>query len=1058
VTTAEPLGPLVDALPELAGVLAGDAGLSKFRLFQHVRELLSGSPMLVLVEDVHWADEATLDVLRFVGRRLAGTELMILATFRSEEVGRDHPLTVVLGDLATMPGVVRMQLPPLTGTGVHQLLEEAGSDLDADEVYLSTGGNPFYVTEVIAAGSGQVPATVRDAVLARVSGLSQPGRDVVAAAAVLGRGAAADLLARVSGQLLTAVDECLRRGVLVADGNAVSFRHELARLAVQQSLPRDQRAQVHAQALAQLIARGSGDDRQLAYHAAGCGDRAAVLRHAPVAAARAARLGAHREAAGQLDLALRHYDRPDRRRAVLLARLSYECHLTGRLERAQSCQLEAMEIYQRKGDALAVGESQRWLSRLAWMRGQAEDSRRHAAAAIAALEPLEPGRELAMACSNMAQLHMLAGETAEAVRGGTKAIDLARRLGDRETEAHALNNVGTALCMAGDVPDGLARLAQSLDLALANDAHEHVARAYNNLGHTAVASRMFADADRHLRAGIAYCAERDLDTLRLNMVALQVWLLAEQGRYAAADQCLADVLRHPDVSPITRLGAVAFSGALAARRGGDGTAALDEALRLAVHTGESPDLVPVAVARAEAAWIAGRVQDIVAEVDRVWPAAVTNPLPWDLGELSWWLQAAGEHRQAPIPLARPFALMLAGEHSAAAGQWRALGCHAQVLAGLRAFDAVWPARPGDRAVSYLPMAHIAERGFGHYRAVLTGTQVTTLADPRQLPAALRDARPTIFAGVPRVWEKLKAAAETMLAAQPGPAAADEQALSRVRAALGLDQIRAAFCGAAPIAPQILGFLHKLGIPVAEVWGMSECLIGTANPPGAIRIGTVGPPLPGTEVMLARDGELLLRGPSVMRGYHHDPAGTASALDPGGWLHTGDLAGVDTDGYVTITGRKKEIIITAAGKNISPASIEGAVLAGCPLIAHAVAVGDRRPYLTALIVLDPDAAAAFAARHGITDPAPAALAAHPAVRAAVAAAVETANRRLSRVEQIKRHAILPVFWEPGGEEITPTMKLKRGPITARYAQVIDTLYTRAGQPAHALDAWAVPTRP
>jgi long-chain acyl-CoA synthetase len=374
--------------------------------------------------------------------------------------------------------------------------------------------------------------------------------------------------------------------------------------------------------------------------------------------------------------------------------------------------------------------------------------------------------------------------------------------------------------------------------------------------------------------------------------------------------------------------------------------------------------------------------------------------------------------------------------------------HAQVLAGLRALDAVWPARPGDRTVSYLPMAHIAERGMGHYRAVLTGTQVTTLGDPGQLPAALRDARPTVFAGVPRVWEKLKAAAEAMLAAQPGPAAAGEQARAEVRAALGLDQVRAAFCGAAPIAPEILGFLHTLGIPVAEVWGMSECLVGTANPPGAIRLGSVGPPLPGTEVRLAGDGELLLRGPSVMRGYHRDPDGTASAVDSGGWLHTGDLAGIDGDGYVTITGRIKEIIITAGGKNVSPASIEGAVLAGCPLIAHAVAIGDRRPYITALIVLDPDTAAAFAARHGLADPAPVALAAHPAIAAAVAAAVETANARLSRVEQIKRHAILPVFWEPGGEEITPTMKLKRGPITTRYAHVIYSLYGGASEPARA----------
>jgi long-chain acyl-CoA synthetase len=201
-----------------------------------------------------------------------------------------------------------------------------------------------------------------------------------------------------------------------------------------------------------------------------------------------------------------------------------------------------------------------------------------------------------------------------------------------------------------------------------------------------------------------------------------------------------------------------------------------------------------------------------------------------------------------------------------------------------------------------------------------------------------------------------------------------------------------------------------------------------------------------QLKLAGDGELLLRGPMVMKGYRNDPAATAEAIDPGGWLHTGDLASIDTDGYVTITGRKKELIINAAGKNISPAGIEGAVLAVSPLIAHAVAVGDRRPYLVALIVLDPEAAALFAAQHGIADPTPAVLAGHPAVRAVVAAAVRTANSGLSRVEQIKRFAILPVSWEPGGDEITPTMKLRRQVITARYVGVIESLYAGAGQPA------------
>jgi len=406
--------------------------------------------------------------------------------------------------------------------------------------------------------------------------------------------------------------------------------------------------------------------------------------------------------------------------------------------------------------------------------------------------------------------------------------------------------------------------------------------------------------------------------------------------------------------------------------------------------------------------------------------------------------------------------------------------HAQMMAQLTATSAVLPSGPGDRLISYLPLAHIAERMASHYSPMLTGVQVTPLADAKALPGALTDVRPTIFGGVPRVWEKLKAGIETLVAYEPDQARrqavrdafgvglryvdatlagevpaglaeayqrADEQVFSQIRLLLGLDQIRGAVSGAAPIAPEILKFMLALGIPVTEVWGMSECsCIGTANPPEAIRIGTVGKAIPGVQLKLAGDGELLLRGPIVMKGYRNDPARTAEAIDPGGWLHTGDLAAIDEDGYVTITGRKKELIINAAGKNMSPAAIEGAVLAASLLIAQVVAVGDRRPFIVALIALDPDAAAAFAAQHGITDPAPAILADDSAIRAAIGAAVEEANGRLSRVEQIKRFAIVPAFWEPGGDEITPTMKLKRRAVTAKYADVIESLYAAAGAPA------------
>lgn len=406
--------------------------------------------------------------------------------------------------------------------------------------------------------------------------------------------------------------------------------------------------------------------------------------------------------------------------------------------------------------------------------------------------------------------------------------------------------------------------------------------------------------------------------------------------------------------------------------------------------------------------------------------------------------------------------------------------HAQMLAELTATNALMPAHPGDRIISYLPMAHIAERWGTHYGPMLSGVQVTPLADAKALLGALNDVRPTIFGGVPRVWEKLKAGIEAMVSYEPDQAKrqavqqafetaqkyveaagrgdvpaeladeyrhADEQVLSKIRFALGLDQVRAAVSGAAPIAPEILKFMLALGIKIAEVWGMSETsCVATANPPDAIRIGTVGKPLPGVELKLAGDGELLVRGPIVMKGYHHDPAKTAEAIDADRWLHTGDIATIDDDGYVRIVDRKKDLIINSAGKNMSPSNIENAVLAASPLIGQVVAVGDRRPYVVALIVLDPDAAALFAAQHGIGDLAPGALAAHPAIHAAVDIAVKTGNSKLSRVEQIKRFAVLPTFWEPGGDEITPTMKLKRRPIAAKYAEVIESMYAMAAEPA------------
>jgi DNA-binding NarL/FixJ family response regulator len=567
-----------------------------------------------------------------------------------------------------------MSLPPLTVGGVQQLIDGAGSALDPVPVHNKTRGNPFYVTELLAGGDRELPATVRDAVLARASRLSAPARQVLAAAAVLGQRADVPLLASVSGQPAEAVDECVHRGMLVGDAGGWVFRHELARLAIEQTLSPAARIALHAAALRALGSGGAADDGRLAHHAEGCGDQTAVLEYAPRAATRAARLGAHREAAEHYRLALRFEDRSDENRASMLTALSYECYLIDELLEAYEARHAAMLLFARAGVALAVGTAQRWLSRLSWFLGRNAEGERYAVDAVATLEPLGDGHELAMAYSNRAQLCMLAGDVDGATSWGERAIDLARRIGDREAEIHALNNVGTATASAYDSIEGQHRLAQSLDMALADDAHEHAARAYTNLGAIPVKHRRFADADRYLRAGIAYCKDRDLDAWALYMSSWLARSLAEQGRYAEADECVRNVLRHPRVSPITRITAHAVAGQLAARRGEDATSHLEAALTLAVQTGEAQRLVPAASARAEAAWIDGRAGDIETEIDHAWPAAVANPDSWHLGELCWWLACAGVPRTPPVPPAHPFALMLDHAWEEAAQQWQRLGC------------------------------------------------------------------------------------------------------------------------------------------------------------------------------------------------------------------------------------------------------------------------------------------------------------------------------------------------------------------------------------------------
>jgi long-chain acyl-CoA synthetase len=399
--------------------------------------------------------------------------------------------------------------------------------------------------------------------------------------------------------------------------------------------------------------------------------------------------------------------------------------------------------------------------------------------------------------------------------------------------------------------------------------------------------------------------------------------------------------------------------------------------------------------------------------------------------------------------------------------------HRNAMAAAASVQSVISFPEESKVISWLPAAHVAERTAHHYIPIVYGMQVTTCPDPTQVLQCLPEVRPQWFFAVPRIWEKLKAGLEAMLsnlpeqqraatqgafeaalervrleqADEPVPeelarkvAEADEKVFANLRAMLGLDQVAAVNVGAAPTPVEVLRFFHAIGIPLAELWGMSEtCGAGCVNPNGRIKLGTVGPPVEGVEIKLAADGELLVRGEVVMAGYRGQPRKTAEAIDSEGWLHTGDVGEIDEEGYLKIVDRKKELIINAAGKNMSPANIEATLKSSSPLIGQVCVIGDGRRYNTALIVLDADFAPAWAARNGLEGRSLEQLAGEKDVVAEVQRGVDAANEKLSRVEQIKRFTILPGDWLPGGDELTPTMKLKRRPIAEKHSQAIEAMY-------------------
>ena len=610
---------------------------------------------------------------------------LVVATYRNDELDRVHPLRTVLGELATGESIERLEIEPLSAAAVATLAEPYG--VDADELFRKTAGNPFFVTEALAAGEGQIPPTVRDAVLARAAHLGPRATALLEAIAVVPQQAELWLVEALADDGVDRLEECASSGVLRAERQSVSFRHELARLAIEESLAPNRRVTLNRKALTALAdpPTGAPDFARLAHHAEAAANAVAVLQFAPAAAERAASLGAHREAAGQWARALRFADGVDAYAlGELLDRHTYECYLTDEFEEAIKSGGRAIECYRKVGQQRKEGNALWSLSRVLWCacrNAQAEEAGHEA---IALLEQIPPGRELAMAYSNLSQIRMNKEDREGTVAWGTRAIELAERLDELEILCEALTNTGAIEFLSG-ASEGRQKLERSLELAQNAGLEGIAGRTFSALVWAATRRRSYEDVNRYLEAGLDYCSVREFDIWRHYLLAQRARCDLDQGHWTEALGSVELVLRRGRQP--ARIVALVVLGLVRARRGDpESSGPLDEALALAVPTGELQHIAPVAAARAEAAWLAGDPHAVVEATETALELAERCKDPWLTGELHDWRRRAGVREDTPAGVAEPYAAQIAGEWGRAAALWSAIGCPYEAALALAEAD------------------------------------------------------------------------------------------------------------------------------------------------------------------------------------------------------------------------------------------------------------------------------------------------------------------------------------------------------------------------------------
>lgn len=712
--TPRPLGPLHDIASQLGGTLRTllDQEAQRPQVFSSLlRELTSSDTCtLVIFEDVHWADEATLDLIKFLGRRILLVPALLILTFRSDEVGPAHPLRTVIGDLPKS-AVTRLELPLLSEAAVLSMQQQAGRSLG--DLYRITGGNPFFVTEVLTGKGDGVPATVIDAVLSRVAKLQPPARDIVELASIVPPRIEERLVREILAPAEESLESCVDGGLLLYDRGTLRFRHELARQAVEHSLPPTKSVQLHSRVLRALL---NSDVAQITlprivHHSAHAGDNDVVLKFAPQAGRRAAAMGAHKEAAAHYATALQFSAHlPPSERASLLESHAEQCHVIGRLTEAIASRESAIALRRQAGDRLHEGENLSLLAHTLVVGGRTMEARRANDRAIALLTTLDPGPQLAASYRYHAYLLMGDRDNDEAITWGRKSLELAERFPTKEALTHTHNAIGSALILSGNEDEGLMHLERSLDLALTAGLDAHAAAAYGNLGSSFGEVYRFPRAEHYLTTGIAYCAERDIDGTQYYMTAWLALTYLYLGRWAEATDMALTVVHHANSSAISRIMALVALGRVRARRGDPGVSeVLDEALTLAMKTNALQRLAPVRAARAEAAWLAGDNRQAREEAGAVYELALRKKHAWFVGELASVQRQAGRIIKGPAWVAKPFALHEAGRWADAANEWNLRSCP---------YERAMTLADGDEAAKRTALTILEELGAGQTSAVL----------------------------------------------------------------------------------------------------------------------------------------------------------------------------------------------------------------------------------------------------------------------------------------------------------------------------------------------------